>query len=154
MLRNPHCLDNLLIDGGKVVSSMHRPLSTPQKHYFSASGIHFCQRLSKLQGLVWQEGLGTLKNSFTSSGPEPSGLQHSTSTTMLPRAPYTYIYTLLHTYTYIHTYIHTSPPSVSQLSRKCTILNVSKLYRPSQSVTGIDFFFFFFTFYKTSISLL
>jgi hypothetical protein len=29
-------------DGGKVVSPTHRPRSTPQKHYFSASGTHFC----------------------------------------------------------------------------------------------------------------
>jgi hypothetical protein len=33
----------------------------PQKHYFSASGTHFCYRLSKPQGLVWPEGLGKLK---------------------------------------------------------------------------------------------
>jgi hypothetical protein len=41
MLRIPHCLDNRLTDGGKIVSLTHRPLSTPQKH-FSASGTHFC----------------------------------------------------------------------------------------------------------------
>jgi hypothetical protein len=28
--------------GGKVVSLTHRPHSTPQKHYFSVSGTHFC----------------------------------------------------------------------------------------------------------------
>jgi hypothetical protein len=33
---------------------------TPQKHYFYASGTHFCYRLSKLQGLVRPEGLGKL----------------------------------------------------------------------------------------------
>jgi hypothetical protein len=33
---------------------------TPQKHYFYASGTHFCLRLSKPQGLVRPEGLGKL----------------------------------------------------------------------------------------------
>jgi hypothetical protein len=33
---------------------------TPQKHYFYASGTHFCYRLSKPQGLVRPEGLGKL----------------------------------------------------------------------------------------------
>jgi hypothetical protein len=48
MLRIPHCLDNLLTVGGKVVSPTHRPHFTPQKdYYFSASSTHFCQRLSK-----------------------------------------------------------------------------------------------------------
>jgi hypothetical protein len=37
--------------------------STPQKHYFSASGTHFCYRLSKPQGLVRLEGLGKVKKS-------------------------------------------------------------------------------------------
>jgi hypothetical protein len=35
MLRIPHCLDSRLTDGGEVVSLTHRPLSTPQKLYFS-----------------------------------------------------------------------------------------------------------------------
>jgi hypothetical protein len=53
MLRIPHCLDNRLIDGGKVISLTHPPHFTLQKHYyFNPSGIHFCQRLSKPQGLV------------------------------------------------------------------------------------------------------
>jgi hypothetical protein len=34
MLRILHCVDNQLIDGGKVISPMHRPCSTPQKRYF------------------------------------------------------------------------------------------------------------------------
>jgi hypothetical protein len=38
-LRIPHCLDNRLKDGGKVVSSTHWLSSIPQKHYFSASGL-------------------------------------------------------------------------------------------------------------------
>jgi hypothetical protein len=62
MLRIVRCPDSRLTDGGKVVSSMHWPRSTPQKHYFSASGTHFCYRLSKLQGLVRLEGLHTLNN--------------------------------------------------------------------------------------------
>jgi hypothetical protein len=42
MLRIPHYLDNRLTDGCKFFSPMHRPSSTPQKRYFSASGTHFC----------------------------------------------------------------------------------------------------------------
>jgi hypothetical protein len=39
MLRIAHCLDNRLIDGGKVVSPTHQPHFTPQKHdYFNVSG--------------------------------------------------------------------------------------------------------------------
>jgi hypothetical protein len=34
MLRMPHCLDNWLIDGGKVVGPTHRSHVTPQKHFF------------------------------------------------------------------------------------------------------------------------
>jgi hypothetical protein len=41
MLRVPHCLDNRLTGGGKVVSLTHRPRCNPQKH-FSASGTHLC----------------------------------------------------------------------------------------------------------------
>jgi hypothetical protein len=36
VLRISHCLDNWLTDVGKVVSPVHL------KHYFSASGTHFC----------------------------------------------------------------------------------------------------------------
>jgi hypothetical protein len=47
--------------------------STPQKHYFSASGTHFCWRLSKPQGLAWPEGIGKSKrNSCTSPDLEPT----------------------------------------------------------------------------------
>jgi hypothetical protein len=60
-LRIPHCIDNQLTEGGIVVSPTHRPRSTPQKYYFSASGTNFCYRLSKPQGLVRLEGLGKLK---------------------------------------------------------------------------------------------
>jgi hypothetical protein len=61
ILRIPHLIDNLLTYGGNAVSPMHRPRSTRQKHYFSASGTQFCYRLSEPQGLVQSEGLGTLK---------------------------------------------------------------------------------------------
>jgi hypothetical protein len=60
MLRILHCLDNRLKDGDKVVSPTHRPRSTSQK-YFTCSGTHFCQRLSKPQVLVRLEGLGKFK---------------------------------------------------------------------------------------------
>jgi hypothetical protein len=83
MLRIPQCLDSRFTDGGKVVSPTHRPHSTPQKHYLSASGTHFCERLSKSQGLVRPEGLGKLKK-FTSLGLEPVTFRLVTIT--LPRA--------------------------------------------------------------------
>jgi hypothetical protein len=60
-MRIKHWLYSRLIDGGKVVIPTHRPRSTPHKHYFSASGVHLCQRLSKPQGLVRLEGLDKLK---------------------------------------------------------------------------------------------
>jgi hypothetical protein len=49
---------------------------TPQKHYFSASGTHFCYRLSEPQGLVRPVGLGKLKK-FTSLGLEPAAFRHA-----------------------------------------------------------------------------
>jgi hypothetical protein len=61
MLRIPHCLDNLLTDGTKVVSPTHWRRSTSKKNYFSASGTHLCQRLSEPQSLVRLEWLGKLK---------------------------------------------------------------------------------------------
>jgi hypothetical protein len=61
MLRFPHCTDNRLTDAGKAASPTHRPSSTPQNNYFSASGTHLCYRLSKAQGLVRPEGLDKLK---------------------------------------------------------------------------------------------
>jgi hypothetical protein len=60
MLMIPHCLENWLTDGGKFVSPVHQPISTPQKH-FSASGTHFCQSLSKPKGVVRPEGLDKFK---------------------------------------------------------------------------------------------
>jgi hypothetical protein len=75
VLRISHCLGNRLTDGGKVVSPTYQLRSTPQKHYFSASGTHFCLRLSEPQGLMWPEGLGKFKNSPRRvSNPRPSGL--------------------------------------------------------------------------------
>jgi hypothetical protein len=56
----PHCLDNRLTDGDKVVRPMYHPRSTPQK-YFSTSGTHFFWKPSKTQGLVRPEGLSKLK---------------------------------------------------------------------------------------------
>jgi hypothetical protein len=73
----PLCLDSLLKDGGTVGSLMHRPRSTPPEYYFSASGTHFCKRLSELRGLRRLEGLGKLQkiNSLHQvSNPRPSGL--------------------------------------------------------------------------------
>jgi hypothetical protein len=61
MLSILQCLDNRLTDGEEVVSTTRRPRSTPPKHYFSVSDTHFCQRLSKSQGLVRPEGLRNLK---------------------------------------------------------------------------------------------
>jgi hypothetical protein len=66
MLETPQRLDNLLADGHTVVSPTHRPRSTTQKHYFSLSGTLYCQRLSKLQGLVRPEGLGKFKKVYSS----------------------------------------------------------------------------------------
>jgi hypothetical protein len=50
MLRIPHCLDNRLIDGRKVVSPTHRPHFTPQKHYF------FCFWYAFLLEAEWTPG--------------------------------------------------------------------------------------------------
>jgi hypothetical protein len=77
MLRIPHCLHSRLTDGGKVVSPTRRLRSTPQKHYSSASGAHFCSGLSEPQSLVRPEGLGKLKKINSSHrvwDPQPSGL--------------------------------------------------------------------------------
>jgi hypothetical protein len=66
-----------LSDGGEVVSLTHRPRSTSQKHYCSASGSHCCYRLSKPHGLVRLEALGEVKNIHSSHlvlNPRFSGL--------------------------------------------------------------------------------
>jgi hypothetical protein len=74
VLRIPHCLDNWLTTGGKVVRPTHRPRSTPQKRYFSASGTYFCYRLSQPQGLVRLEGIGELKKCIHFIGSRTHGL--------------------------------------------------------------------------------
>jgi hypothetical protein len=85
MLRIPHCLDNRLTDGGKVVSPTHQPHFTPQKHYYVyVSGTHFCYSMSKPQSLVRTEGLGKFTNS-----PHRVSNPHSALTTTLPRTPST-----------------------------------------------------------------
>jgi hypothetical protein len=76
MLRIPHCLEDRLTNGGKVVSSEHRPHFTPQKH-ISVCGTHFYWKLSEPQGLVRPEGLGKLKKIISPrrvSNPRPSSL--------------------------------------------------------------------------------
>jgi hypothetical protein len=50
MLRIPHCLDNRLTDGGKVVSPTHPPYFTPQKHYYYY--YYYYYYVSGTQGLV------------------------------------------------------------------------------------------------------
>jgi hypothetical protein len=63
MVRVPHCLDNWIKDGGKVVSPTHWPHFTTKKHYyFYVSDTHFCYGLTKPQGLEQPEGLGKFKN--------------------------------------------------------------------------------------------
>jgi hypothetical protein len=52
-------LDNWLTNGGKFVSLTHRPRSTPQKRYVSASGS--IRGWVNTQGLVRLEGFGKLK---------------------------------------------------------------------------------------------
>jgi hypothetical protein len=74
MLRTLHCLDSRLTDGGKVVSPTNRPHFTPQKHYFSVSGTHFCLRLRKPQGLLQLEGLGKLNKFNDLEGTRTRGL--------------------------------------------------------------------------------
>jgi hypothetical protein len=73
MLRIPRCLDSRLTIAVNL-SALRTGRALFHKH-FSASGIHFCYRLSKPQGLVGLEGLGKLKKSFTSAGLEPATLR-------------------------------------------------------------------------------
>jgi hypothetical protein len=68
--------------GGVGACPMHQPRFSPQRHYLSASGTHFCKRLSKVHGLVRSERLGKFKISpLWVSNPRPSCFYHS-----LPRA--------------------------------------------------------------------
>jgi hypothetical protein len=78
MLKIPHCLDNRITDGGKVLSPKHPPHFTPQKHYFYyyyyVYDTYFCYKLSKPQGLVRPERLGKFKK-ITSSVIEPASFR-------------------------------------------------------------------------------
>jgi hypothetical protein len=74
MLRIPYCLNDRLTDGGKTVSPTHRPRSTPQKHYFFVFDTHFCQRLSKLQGLVRSEETNSIYVSITVTHTHPADI--------------------------------------------------------------------------------
>jgi hypothetical protein len=77
MLRIPHCLDNRLIDGGKVVSPIHTPHFTPQKYYyFYVFGTHFCYRLSKPRGLARPEVLGEFKTAERISASQNDSALH------------------------------------------------------------------------------
>jgi hypothetical protein len=90
MLRIAHCLDSWLRDGGNVVNPTHRPHFSLQKHSFSASGSHFCYRLSEPQGLVWPEKLGKFKKCVHLIGSQTRDLPAcsiSTLITTLPRTP-------------------------------------------------------------------
>jgi hypothetical protein len=75
MLRIPHCLDNPLIDSGKVVSPKHRQRSTSQKHHFLLLVLNSVKRLSIPQGTVRPEGLDILKYSLTSSDLESAAFR-------------------------------------------------------------------------------
>jgi hypothetical protein len=62
MLRVPHCLDNWLVDGSKVVSPMHWRAILPRNIIiFVFPVLISVNRLSELQNLVQLEGLGKLK---------------------------------------------------------------------------------------------
>jgi hypothetical protein len=73
MLRIPHCLDNRPTDGEIVSLDAPAALCSPET-FFSLSGTHFCESLSKPQGLVLLEGLGKLKKYVITS----SGIEHAT----------------------------------------------------------------------------
>jgi hypothetical protein len=67
MLRIPHCLDNRLTDGGKVVRPTHPPNFTPQKHYyFNVSGTHFYESIMwiPLLDLGHVEGFPTFRKTL------------------------------------------------------------------------------------------
>jgi hypothetical protein len=83
MLKIPHYLNNRLTE---LASPVHRQQFTPQKHDFAVSGIHFCYRLSKLQGLVRPEELGKLKDKLHHriSNQRPSGLEDGALAAALP----------------------------------------------------------------------
>jgi hypothetical protein len=80
MFRIAQYLDSRLTTGRRF---------TRQKHYFSASGTNFCQRLSEPQRVVLPEGLGKFINKSPPqvSNPRHSGLQHSALPTTPLRGP-------------------------------------------------------------------
>jgi hypothetical protein len=73
MLRIPHWLDNLLTDGGKLVSLTHRLRSTPTK-IFTNVLVLICRTLGKPQGLERAEGLGKLIKIIHLIGLEPANI--------------------------------------------------------------------------------
>jgi hypothetical protein len=81
----PTFSDIRLIDGGKVVSPMRRPLFTPRK----ISGTHFCYRLSRPQGHSAAGRIRSIEIS-TSSGTRTGDLPACSIVPQpitLPRAP-------------------------------------------------------------------
>jgi hypothetical protein len=60
MIRIPHCLANLLTDGGKVVSPTQRPMLYSPETLFLCFWYSFLLEASKPQGLVQPEELGKL----------------------------------------------------------------------------------------------
>jgi hypothetical protein len=97
-------LGNRLTDGGKVFSLTHRPCSTPQKH-FSASSIHFCYRLSKLQGLVRLEGLG--KSGKKANHIIGSRIHNLPAFSIVPQPLRCCVPHYPHKHTHTHTHTHT-----------------------------------------------
>jgi hypothetical protein len=80
MLRIPHCLNNRLTDGDKVVSRKHRPRSTPQKHLFFYFWYSFlleagCTPGPSAAGRIRK--IEDIHSSHQVSNSRPSGLQHS-----------------------------------------------------------------------------
>jgi hypothetical protein len=57
MSRFPHCIDNLLTDGGKFAGLTYRPCSTLRKIYCYS----LLSDAKETQGLVRLEGLGKFK---------------------------------------------------------------------------------------------
>jgi hypothetical protein len=63
---------------------------SPRTFFIFVSGVHFCQRLSKLKGLVQLEGLGkSIKFNYLigSQTHNLQGLEHSAPATILPHIP-------------------------------------------------------------------
>jgi hypothetical protein len=87
MLRIPHCLDNRLINGGKVVSLMNWPRFMP-RNIFWYSFLLETEYAPK--SLVWLEGLGQLKKVNDLTGTRACYLLASSiasEPSMLPHIP-------------------------------------------------------------------